>query len=99
MAGEPTARGGATTGENRRPKADREEALTVIRSIADIVRVHGRERADHVALMLGERRMTYGELLGRASQVAQALAAEGVDNQDRIALLDKNGIEHFEVFF
>ncbi len=32
-------------------------------------------------------------------QVAQALAAEGVGSQDRVAFLDKNGIEHFEVFF
>jgi long-chain acyl-CoA synthetase len=73
--------------------------LTVIRSIGDIVRVHGRERADQPALILGDRRLTYGELLGRAGQAAQALAGEGVGAQDRIALLDKNGIEHFELFF
>ena len=73
--------------------------MTVIRSIGDIVRVHGRERADHPALILGERSLTYGELLSRAGQAAQALAGEGVGAQDRIAFLDKNGIEHFEVFF
>ena len=42
--------------------------------------------------------------LGRAatsgrSRVAAGLAAAGVGSQDRVAFLDKNGIEHFEVFF
>jgi long-chain acyl-CoA synthetase len=73
--------------------------LTEIRSIGDIVRVHGRDRADQPALILGDRKPTYGELLARASQAAQALAGEGVGAQDRIAFLDKNGIEHFEVFY
>jgi long-chain acyl-CoA synthetase len=73
--------------------------LTVIRALGDIVRTHGRDRAEHPALILGDRRLTYGELLARAAQAAQALAGEGVGVQDRIAFLDKNGIEHFELFF
>ena len=31
--------------------------------------------------------------------MAAGLAAAGVGPQDRVAFLDKNGIEHFEVFF
>jgi long-chain acyl-CoA synthetase len=31
--------------------------------------------------------------------VANLFAAAGVGNQDRVAFLDKNGIEHFEVFY
>ena len=31
--------------------------------------------------------------------MANLLAANGVGPQDRVAFLDKNGIEHFEVFF
>jgi long-chain acyl-CoA synthetase len=70
-----------------------------IRSMADIVRVHGAGRADHPALVLGERTLTWAELLQRASKVAGGLAAAGVGPRDRVAFLDKNGIEHFEVFF
>ena len=70
-----------------------------ITSLADIVRVHGVERADHTALIQDDRRLTWAHLHQRASQVAQGLAADGVGSQDRVAFLDKNGIEHFEVFF
>jgi len=70
-----------------------------IETVSDIIRVHGVDRAEHPALIMGERRLTWAELLARSGQVAQALAAEGVGNQDHVAFLDKNGIEHFEVFY
>ena len=68
-------------------------------NIGDILRTHAEERADSVSLVLGERSMSWGELYERASRVAAGLTAAGVGDQDRIAFLDKNGIEHFEVFF
>ena len=70
-----------------------------ITTVSDIIRTHGADLHDKDALVLGDRRTTWGELLARAGQVANALAAEGVGNQDRIAFLDKNCIEHFEVFY
>ncbi len=70
-----------------------------INTVSDIIRVHGVERADNTALVLGDRHQSWGELLDRSSRVAQGLRAAGVGVQDRIAFLDKNGIEHFEVFF
>ena len=70
-----------------------------IETVSDIIRVHGVDRAAHPALIMGERRLTWAELLARSGQVAQALAAEGVGKQDHVAFLDKNGIEHFEVFY
>ncbi len=70
-----------------------------ISNIAGIVRVHGRERAEHLALVQDERRMSWGELLDRSARVAQALSDAGVGAGDRVAFLDKNGVEHFEVFF
>ena len=70
-----------------------------IDTVSDIVRAHGTGRADHIALVQGERRVPWGQLLARAGQVANLLAAAGVGNQDRVAFLDKNGIEHFEVFY
>jgi long-chain acyl-CoA synthetase len=70
-----------------------------IDNVADILRVHSAERPEKVALVLGDRQLTWGELYERASRVAQGLLAEGVGNQDRIAFLDKNGVEHFELFY
>ncbi|GIT46062.1 MAG: hypothetical protein Ct9H300mP12_06470 [Acidimicrobiales bacterium] len=35
----------------------------------------------------------------RAGQVANALAAEGVGSQERVAFIDKNSVEFFEVLF
>ncbi|MGH9133752.1 MAG: long-chain-fatty-acid--CoA ligase [Ilumatobacteraceae bacterium] len=73
--------------------------MSEITSLAGIVRVHGRDRAEHPALILGERTVTWAELYERCCRVAQALSAAGVGAQDRVAFLDKNGVEHFEVFF
>jgi long-chain acyl-CoA synthetase len=70
-----------------------------ITTVADIIRVHGKGRPDHPALVLGDRTLTWGQLLARAGQAANALREVGVGVQDRIAFLDKNGIEHFEVFY
>jgi long-chain acyl-CoA synthetase len=70
-----------------------------IRCIADIVRAHSAARPDAVSLSLGERRVTWAELYARARRVATGLRTAGVGAQDRIAFLDKNGIEHFEVVY
>ena len=70
-----------------------------ITTLADIIRVHGRARGSQTAVIQGDRRVAWSDLLDRAGQVANALAAEGVGPQDRIAFLDKNSVEHFEVFY
>jgi long-chain acyl-CoA synthetase len=73
--------------------------ISDITTVADIVRVHGRERPEDIALVSGQREMTWAELNRRAQQVANGLVALGVGQQDRVAFLDKNGLEHFELFF
>lgn len=70
-----------------------------ISSLADIVRAHAAERPDHLALIQDDRRVTWAELYERSRRVAAGLATAGVGDQDRVAFLDKNGIEHFDVFF
>ncbi|HVV36387.1 MAG TPA: fatty acid--CoA ligase [Acidimicrobiales bacterium] len=70
-----------------------------IKTIADLVRVHGRERPDNPALTFGDRTLTFRELDERSNQVANALLTEGVGVADRIAILDKNSIEYFELLF
>jgi long-chain acyl-CoA synthetase len=71
--------------------------------LADILRSHARERGDRCALIAGEsgaeRTWSYRELRDESARVAQALAAEGVGPQDRVAVLDKNGPEFFAVLF
>src|SRR4051812_1968419 len=70
-----------------------------ISTIADLIRTHGAAQPDKVAVVAGDRQITYGELDARSSQVANALAAEGVGAQDDVAFLDKNSPEHLEVVF
>jgi len=67
--------------------------------LADILRTHARERGERLAMVCGERTWTYRELRDQSAQVAQALRAEGVGPQDRVAVLDKNAGEYFCVLF
>src|SRR4051794_36306047 len=68
-------------------------------TVAGIVRGHAKERPDEPALSYSGKITSWAELDARASQVAQALAAEGVTEHDRIAFIDKNGPEYFEFLF
>ena len=70
-----------------------------IEGLADIVRTHSATKPDAVALTLADRSVTWTELYERARRVATGLRAAGVGSQDRVALLDKNGIEHFELLY
>jgi long-chain acyl-CoA synthetase len=70
-----------------------------IASVGDIIRVHGAERAGQTAVVQGERALTWGQLYARAKKLSQALSAVGVKSETRVSFLDKNSIEHFEVFF
>ncbi len=70
-----------------------------IATIAGIVRAHGADRPEAPALEVGERSITFGELDRRSNQVAQALRSAGVGFGDRVAFIDKNGLEWFEVTF
>src|SRR5437762_4545995 len=72
-------------------------AADTIDTIAKLARVHGRARPDQPALTAGDRTLTFAELDARSNQVAQALQGEGVGPEDRIAFLDKNTIEYFEL--
>ncbi|HMK11855.1 MAG TPA: fatty acid--CoA ligase [Acidimicrobiales bacterium] len=68
-----------------------------ISCISDLARVHGAQRRDRVALRARDRVITYGDLDERTSRVGNALLAEGVEQQGRVAFLDKNGPEYFDV--
>jgi long-chain acyl-CoA synthetase len=68
-------------------------------SLANTVRRNVAERPDETMIVYGGREITWTDMHSRAAQVAQALLAEGVTAEDRIAFLDKNGPEYFEVLF
>jgi long-chain acyl-CoA synthetase len=70
-----------------------------ITTVADIVRVRAAATPDALAYVLDGRTLTFAELDDRSSRVAQALAAAGVGTGDRVAILDKNCLEYFEVLF
>lgn len=65
-------------------------------SLAGIIREQVASRPDAPALTAQERTLTFAELDARSSRVAQALAAEGVGSQDRVAFIEKNSAEWFE---
>lgn len=54
---------------------------------------------DAPMLTAGDQTLTWGELYRRARRVSQGLLAKGVRRGDRVAFLDRNSIEFFEVFF
>ncbi len=68
-------------------------------NLADILRSHAVERGEKPALLYDDRSWTYAELLAEAARVAQALLAEGVAPQQRVAVLDKNAPEYFSFLF
>ncbi len=73
--------------------------MATIASTADVIRTHASERGDQVAIIQGDFRQTWAELDARSNRVANALAAAGVGAGDRVAIIDKNGYEYFEVLF
>jgi len=74
-------------------------ATTLTGPLADLVRTQAAARPDAPAVSCGDRTLTFAELHGRSSRVAQALLGEGVGRGDRVAVLDKNSQTFFEVAF
>ena len=70
-----------------------------ITNLAGVIRVHGEAQGDETALILGDRSLSWSELRDRSARAAQGLLAAGVGEQERVAFLDKNGFEHFEIMF
>jgi acyl-CoA synthetase (AMP-forming)/AMP-acid ligase II len=66
-------------------------------SLVDVFRDLAEVRTEHPALVAGDRTLTYGDLDRRSSQVADALLAHGLSPGSRVAYLDLNAPEFFEV--
>lgn len=67
--------------------------------IASIVARHAREAGQRIALIQGERALTWRELDAAVDRVASAILASGARPGDKVAVLGDNSVEYAEVFF
>ena len=63
-------------------------------TLANTLRRHIAERPGAPMIVYGDRTVSWAEMHERSSRVAQGLIAEGVTAGDRIAFLEKNGLEY-----
>jgi long-chain acyl-CoA synthetase len=68
-------------------------------TVAGMLRTHAGETPGKAMFRAGGRTVTWGEHYRRACGVSQALRGEGVGVGDRVAFLDRNSVEYFEVLF
>jgi long-chain acyl-CoA synthetase len=68
-------------------------------TVASVVRRWSAEAGDRPALTFEDVDRTWSELHADAGRVANALSADGVRAQDRVAIIDKNTPAHFQLLF
>ncbi len=68
-------------------------------TVAGMIRYWAEATPDAPMLTQGDTTLTWAEGARRARRVAAALAAHGVGAGDRVAFLDRNGIDYFAVLF
>ncbi|TDV42270.1 long-chain-fatty-acid--CoA ligase [Actinophytocola oryzae] len=70
-----------------------------LRTIHDVIAHHGREHADHVAIICEDRRLTYGELHNLSNRTANAMHRSGVEAGDRVCFLGKESEHYYDILF
>jgi acyl-CoA synthetase (AMP-forming)/AMP-acid ligase II len=70
----------------------------LLESLGDILRDNAYKLPDEIAIVHGERRITFGEQFARSQQLASALYRAGLRRQDRIAVLSKNSERYLEIY-
>ena len=65
----------------------------------DILDYRARENGESVFAIHGDRQITYREVLAETHRLAHALIAAGLQAGDRVAILSKNSIEYFFMYF
>ena len=73
--------------------------LSRVKNYTDVIDLGAAALGDSDMVVLGDDRVSWNEMQRRAGQVANALVADGVGSQDRVAFIDKNSIEFFELAF
>jgi acyl-CoA synthetase (AMP-forming)/AMP-acid ligase II len=67
-------------------------------NIGALLARHARYRPDHLALVLGEHRLTFRDLNGRVNRIANALAGAGLRKNDKVATVLGNCLEQIEIY-
>lgn len=73
--------------------------LENLTSLAEIPRIHRRERPDTTAQIFDGRETSYAEFDRNTNRIANALRAHGLGRQARIGFLAKNSDFYFELLF
>ncbi|HUY83860.1 MAG TPA: class I adenylate-forming enzyme family protein, partial [Steroidobacteraceae bacterium] len=68
-------------------------------TLADLVRLHGRWRAERTALVVGDRRLSWRDFERATARAANGLAALGLAAGDRVVLLADNSLEMVLLLF
>lgn len=68
------------------------------KEISAVVLRHAKERPEQVAMVFENRATTYGQLEEHVNQVANGLLALDVRRQERVAILDQNSDQFYEVW-
>ena len=68
-------------------------------NLAEFTRYHARERSAHTAIVFEGKNISYGALDESSNKVANALLANGIAAQDKVAVLSENSENFFEILF
>ena len=66
--------------------------------IPKLVALYAAERPDHIAVVYGDRAVTYREFNDNCDRVAAGLQRDGVQNRDVIAIAALSSIEYMTTF-
>ena len=58
-----------------------------------------RRHPDRDCIVVGDERVTYAELEGRARRVGRSLIALGIERGDRVGILMANGLDFTDILF
>src|SRR5919204_5900992 len=73
--------------------------MSSLEAIGRIISDRARTTPERVAIVAGDREITYAQLEAASDAVATALLARGLRHGDRVATLTGNSPEHVAVFF
>ncbi len=66
--------------------------------MGDIIRRSAHRASEKIALIFGEKKLSYGELNERVNRLANGLLKSGIEKGDRVAVLLHNSPEYFEIY-
>jgi long-chain acyl-CoA synthetase len=68
-------------------------------NVGSLLPRHARYRAEHLALVCGDTRLSYGELAARVNRLANAFLALGLSKGDKLAVVMPNCLEVLETYW